>query len=129
MISNYSTCVLNDREVSIDVGSECYGVGTGQSHERIIQSAGGEIGFDGFYDPRPGFNGKIYADRMFINNKENVIQGINFSTERGEFCCSYEGIDYEDIKDSNKQDCAQKLSKSIYNENELKSNYDNGIRR
>ena len=103
----YSTEPLNDAIVSKMAGTECVGLGTGESHERIIQSAGGEIGYDGFMDPRPGHSGGMTADRVFINQKENAIQGINFR-KNGEFCCSYTGINYDDIRDSNERDCAEK---------------------
>lgn len=130
MIHNYSTEILDDRIVSIDTGCRCYGYGTGESHERIIQSAGGEIGYDGFRDPRPGHEGKIYADRVFINQETNEIQGINFRTENGEFCCSYEGMDYADIKDSNQRDCSQKLSQAKSEDNSLTRETNNlGIKR
>ena len=107
----YSDYQINDYSMTREAGSTCYGFGTGQSHERIIQSAGGEIGYGGFKDPRPGFDGPIYADRIFINQKTNQIQGINFVTKSGEFCCSYMGTSYKDIKDSNLLDLTQKQAR------------------
>ncbi len=103
----YSTIPLDNRSMSSMAAAECYGYGTGESHARIIQSAGGEIGRDGFMDPRPGHSGEMVADRVFINQKTNTVQGINFS-KNGEFCCSYTGMNYDDIKDTNKLDCEQK---------------------
>ena len=116
----YSSQPLDDRSVSFMAGAQCTGYGTGASHERIIQGAGGEIGYDGFKDPRPGEHGNIKADRVFINDKTNEIQGINFSKD-GKFCCSYTGMDYRDIKDSNARDCQEKQRK-MDNENSHKSN-------
>ena len=121
----YSKEPLDDRSVSWMSGSQCTGYGAGASHERIIQGAGGEIGYDGFKDPRPGESGNIKADRVFINDKTNQIQGINF-TKDGKFCCSYTGMDYQDIKDSNRQDCQSKQNQ-IQNENNSKSNCLYGI--
>lgn len=106
-MSFYSNEQLTDEKMTQYSGSKCVGYGTGASHESIIQSAGGEIGLDGFKDPRPNQEGNIRAERMFINEKTNEIQGINFS-KNGEFCCSYTGTGYDDIKDSNRMDCAQK---------------------
>lgn len=110
-MSYYSTTPLDDRTMSSMAAAECVGFGTGESHERIIQSAGGEIGYDGFMDPRPGHSGGMTADRVFINQNENKVQGINFR-KNGEFCCSYTGIDYEDIKDANRRDCAEKMKQA-----------------
>lgn len=106
-MSYYSTTPLDDRSISREAGSECIGYGAGESHTRIIQRAGGEIGRDGFMDPRPGQSGEIVADRVFINQRDNTIQGINFR-KNGEFCCSYTGMNYDDIKDSNRRDCESK---------------------
>ena len=98
----YSTQQLTDDIMTREAGATCYGYGTGASHERIIQSAGGEIGYDGFRDPRPGHDGPIYADREFINQETNKVQGINFRDAKGDFCCSYVGYDYNQIKEYNK---------------------------
>lgn len=103
----YSKTPLDDRYMTYMSGETCYGYGTGASHERIILGAGGEIGRDGFMDPRPGHSGEMIADRVFINQKTNQIQGINFS-RNGEFCCSYTGMCYSDIKESNRMDCEDK---------------------
>ena len=111
-MSDYSNEQLTDRSVSQYAGANCVGYGTGPSHEEIIQRAGGEIGYDGFKDPRPNQNGNIFADRIFINERTNEIQGINF-TKNGEFCCSYSGTSYTDIKDSNRRDCEQKQSETV----------------
>lgn len=106
-MSLYSNQQLTDYSMSQEAGTKCVGYGTGASHERIILGAGGEIGYDGFKDPRPNQEGKMYADRVFINERTNEIQGINFS-KNGEFCCSYTGKNYEDIKDNNRRDCLEK---------------------
>ena len=107
----YSNEQLTDYSMSRQAGEKCVGYGAGASHERIIQGAGGEIGYDGFKDPRPNQEGNIRADRVFINEKTNEIQGINFSKD-GKFCCSYTGSNYADIKDSNRLDCEQKKEKT-----------------
>lgn len=103
----YSNRELSDSEMSRNFGASCVGYGAGESHERIIQQAGGEIGYDGFKDPRPNQEGNIKADRVFINQQTNTVQGINF-TKDGEFCCSYTGHDYDEIKNSNRYDCENK---------------------
>ena len=103
----YSTTPLDDRSMSSVAGTECIGYGTGESHAIIIQRAGGEIGRDGFMAPRPGQSGEMVADRVFINQRDNTIQGINFR-KNGEYCCSYTGMNYNDIKDSNRRDCESK---------------------
>lgn len=132
-MSYYSNEQLTDEKMSQYSGSKCVGYGAGASHERIIQGAGGEIGLDGFKDPRPNQEANIRAERMFINEKTNEIQGINFS-KNGEFCCSYTGTSYDDIKDSNQRDCAQKQNQEEkndyddFNVSESQSNK-NGIRR
>ena len=106
-MSYYSTTPLDDGAMKALTGAECIGYGTGESHTRIIQGAGGEIGYDGFMDPRPGQSGEMVADRVFINQRDNAIQGINFR-KNGEYCCSYTGMNYDDIKDSNRLDCESK---------------------
>lgn len=106
-MSFYSNQQLTDYSMSQEAGTKCVGYGAGASHERIIQGAGGEIGYDGFKDPRPNQDGNIRAERVFINERTNEIQGINFS-KNGEFCCSYTGTNYADIKDSNRRDCLEK---------------------
>lgn len=108
-MSYYSTEPLDNRSMSVMAGADCLGYGTGESHARIIQSAGGEIGADGFIDPRPGHDGEMIADRVFINQKDNTVQGINFN-KNGKFCCSYTGMNYGDIKDSNQRDYSQKCA-------------------
>ncbi len=89
--------------------NEYVGFSAGESHRNIIEAAGGEIGYDGFKDPRPDSTGKIVANEFFINQTTGDINGINFYKD-GEFVCSYEGLNYEDIKDSNKKDCENKES-------------------
>lgn len=86
----YSTTPLDDRSMRRE-GAGCIGYGTGESHARIIQRAGGEIGRDGFMDPRPGQYGEMAADSFFINQRDNTIQGINFR-KNGEYCCLYTGM-------------------------------------
>ncbi len=103
-MSYYENYQINSDDVSREAGAPCCGYGTGPSHERIIQSAGGEIGYDWFRDPRPNHEGPIYADRVFINERTNQIQGINFNDKDGKFCCAYFGSSYSDIKDSNRRD-------------------------
>lgn len=103
--TQYSKYPLTDSEMTREAGATCIGYGTGASHERIILGAGGEIGYDGFRDPRPGQDGPIYADRIFINQKTNEIQGINFNDAQGKFCCSYVGYNYQEIKEYNRSDC------------------------
>lgn len=98
---------LNSEEVSREAGAKVYSLGTGASHERLIQQAGGEIGYDGFEDPRPNEEGNMIAEKVFINEETKKIQGINFS-KNGQFCCAYMGLDYSDIKDSNRRDCKEK---------------------
>lgn len=106
--TQYSKFPLTDSEMTREAGATCIGYGTGASHERIILGAGGEIGYDGFRDPRPGQNGPIYADRVFINQKTNEIQGINFNDAQGKFCCSYVGYNYQEIKEYNRSDYERK---------------------
>lgn len=106
--TQYSKYPLTDSEMTREAGATCVGYGTGASHEGIILGAGGEIGYDGFRDPRPGQNGPIYADRVFINQKTNEIQGINFNDAQGKFCCSYVGYNYQEIKEYNRSDCDRK---------------------
>lgn len=112
----YSEYPVNDDIMTKSAGAQCYGFSTGQSHEELIQRAGGEIGYDGFRDPRPGFDGPIYADKIFINQHTNVVQGINFYTKDGKFCCSYMGTSYQDIKESNKFDLNHKQKQQNNNE-------------
>ena len=119
-MSYYTTTPLDDRRMSIESGSKCVGYGTGLSHERIILGAGGEIGRDGFMDPRPGHSGEMIADRVFINERNNTIQGINFN-KNGEYCCSYTGMDYNDIKDSNRRDCEEKRLREGYSSDRLET--------
>lgn len=104
----YETEQLTDRSMSIYANAVCVGYGTGESHQRIIEGAGGEIGYDGFKNPMPNQSGKIYASRVFINQNNNEIQGINFVDNNGAFVCSYMGTDYEDIKNSNERDIETK---------------------
>ncbi len=111
-MSYYSTKPITSDDLSRETGAKYYSLGTGESHERLIQQAGGEIGYDGFKDPRPNEDGNIKADRVFINEQTHTIQGINFS-KNGQFCCSYTGYDYNDIKDSNKRDCENKQSQNL----------------
>lgn len=94
----YSERRLSDAEMG------CCSYGTGQSHEDIIEGAGGHIGNDGFKDPHPGANNPIKADRVWI--KDNKIIGAEFSYSGGDhnFCCSYIGTSYQDIKDQNRMD-------------------------
>lgn len=103
----YSDRPISSEDLARETGSKIYSLGTGVSHEQLIQQAGGEIGYDGFKDPRPNEEGNIKADRVFINEQTQTIQGINFS-KNGQFCCSYTGHDYNDIKDSNRRDCENK---------------------
>ena len=128
----YSNNPLNNSDMTREAGSNCVGYGTGASHERIILGAGGEIGYDGFRDPRPGRNGPIYADRVFINEKTNKIQGVNFNDAQGRFCCSYVGYDYQEIKDYNRSDCERKRKEELEaSQNcETQAEYDEyGVRR
>lgn len=106
--TQYSQHPLTDSEMTRGAGATCIGYGTGASHEKIILGAGGEIGYDGFRDPRPGHDGSIYADRVFINQRTNEIQGINFNDAQGQFCCSYVGYNYQEIKEYNRSDCERK---------------------
>lgn len=124
--NQYSKQPLTDSEMTREAGATCIGYGTGASHERIILGAGGEIGYDGFRDPRPGQNGPIYADRVFINQKTNEIQGINFNDAQGKFCCSYVGYNYQEIKDYNRSDCERKQNAEIASseESEQEVEYD-----
>lgn len=110
-MSYYSDRPVNSEDLARETGSRVYSLGTGASHERLIQQSGGEIGYDGFKDPRPNEEGNIKADRVFINEQTQTIQGINFS-KNGQFCCSYTGYDYNDIKDSNRRDCENKKEQS-----------------
>ncbi len=123
-MSLYTNYPLNSDDIARETGSSCIGYGTGQSHERIIQGAGGEIGYDGFKDPRPGHDGSIYADRVFINEKTNEIQGVNFNDRNGKFCCSYMGESYSDIKDSNKRDIEYKQAKNKESDQNRQEEYD-----
>lgn len=88
----------------------CNSFGTGQSHERIIQGAGGEIGYDGFRDPRPGHSGPIYADRVWITDDRlnPQVKAVEFRDKEGKFACSYVGDNYQDIKESNEMDMDRK---------------------
>lgn len=106
-MSYYCSHPLNEAEMTAEMGAKYVGLGTGESHEKLIHQAGGERGYDGFQDPRPNEKGKMVADRFFVNEKTKEIQGINFNKD-GKFCCSYKGCNYEDIKDSNRRDCESK---------------------
>ncbi len=106
-LSYYSTMPLDNGSMSDMAGETVVGYGAGESHRAIIENAGGEIGYDGFNDPRPNESGSIVADRVFINQSTNEIQGINFN-KNGAFCCSYTGMNYNDIKNSNDMDCKNK---------------------
>ncbi len=108
-MANYSTEYLSDKVMSSYAETECIGYGAGESHRRIIESSGGELGYDGFKNPLPSQSGNLYADRFFINQSNKEIQGINFVDSKGQFVCSYIGIDYDDIKDSNNQDIQNKI--------------------
>lgn len=108
-MANYSTEYLSDKIMSSYAETECVGYGAGESHRRIIEGSGGELGYDGFKNPLPNQSGNIYADRFFINQSNNDIQGINFNDSKGQFVCSYTGMDYQDIKDSNRQDIQNKI--------------------
>lgn len=110
-MSYYSNRPISSEELSRQNGSKVVGYGAGQSHEGIIQRAGGEIGYDGFRDPRPNEQGGMVANRVYIDEKTNSIRGIDFS-KNGQFCCSYTGRDYEDIRDSNQRDCEEKKNMS-----------------
>ena len=128
-MSYYSNYPVDRSVMTVETGAPCYDLGTGQSHERLIQSAGGEIGYDGFRDPRPDHDGPIYADRVFINERTNEIQGINFVGKDNKFCCSYMGQSYSDIKDSNKLDMENKLTQTENKTQEFNRNIQNGIKR
>lgn len=107
IMSYYSDKPISSEELTRETGAKICGLGAGVSHERLIQQAGGEIGYDGFKDPRPNHEGSIKAERVYINEQTQTIQGIDFS-KNGHFCCSYVGYDYNDIKDSNRRDCENK---------------------
>lgn len=114
-MSYYTTTSLDER----NMGSTCVGYGTGLSHERIIQGAGGEIGRDGFKDPRPGHSGEMIADRVYIDERDNTIRGIDFRKDDGSYCCSYTGKNYNDIKKCNRMDCENKREQEeVSNEEE-----------
>ena len=113
-MANYSEIPLTDESISRMANAKCYGYGTGESHRRDIENAGGQIGYDGFKDPRPNEKGGILASRIFINDQTKVVQGINFS-KNGKFCCSYTGMDYNDIKKNNIEDCEMKKEQSQSN--------------
>ena len=105
----YSQSPLTDAQMSRETNSTVVGYGTGASHERRIQGAGGEIGYDGFRDPRPGHeDSPIVADRVFIDEKTNEVKGANFRDRNGNYCCSYVGQNYADMKDSNRRDMDSK---------------------
>lgn len=106
--TQYSKYPLTDSEMTRETSATCIGYGIGASHERIILGVGGEIGYNGFRDLRPDHNGLIYADRIFINQKTNEIQGINFDDSQGNFCCSYVGYNYPEIKEYNQSDYERK---------------------
>ena len=50
---------------------------------------------------------KGYLDTVW-EEKTNEVQGINFNDRNGNFCCSYTGMNYSDIKDSNYRDYQEK---------------------
>lgn len=103
----YSSEKLTEASMEAETGAKYKGLHAGESHRSEIERAGGEIGFDGFKDPRPNEEGKMIADEVFINEQTKEIEGINFNKD-GRFCCSYMGENYKDIKEFNKQDCANK---------------------
>ncbi len=98
-IKNFSSEKLTNDEL-------CLGYKPGnESHEDILLGAGYD--WYSFSDPRPNESGYITADRVFINQSTNEIQGINFN-KNGSFCCSYTGANYSDIKQQNFEDCKNK---------------------
>lgn len=109
---------LSDSYVSRECGRPCYSLGAGLSHERDIIKAGGELGYDGVRDPRPGKNGPLMMGRAYIDNTE-TIRAVDFNDKNGQYACSYTGISYNDIKDSNAQDIKKKIEQNrIENANE-----------
>ena len=76
------------------------------SHEDFIFGAGGNT-IDRFEDPRPNQTGYIRPSSYVVDTQENKIVGVNFQ-KNGQFCCSYEGADYDDIKAQIWEDQEQK---------------------
>ncbi|MBE6530022.1 MAG: hypothetical protein E7680_05435 [Ruminococcaceae bacterium] len=115
----YSKEQLTDQSM----GCDSYGVDS--SHERQIVGAGGAELYDNknnFKDPRFGKEGKMEADRVFVD-KNNNIRGVNFSkVENGNrtFACSYRGSDYSSIKAQYKNDLAKKQEET-YMKGDVKS--------
>lgn len=108
-MSFYSNQQLTDYSMSQEAGTKCVGYGAGASHDGIYSGAGG--GYYDIKDPRPNQDGNIRVDRFFVNEKNNKIVGINF-TQNGEFCCSYKGDSYDDIRDKNQKDYSEKQRES-----------------
>lgn len=103
----YSSEKLSERSMEAETGAKYKRPGASESHKSEIEHSGGEIGYDGFKDPRSNEEGKMTASEFFINEQTKEIEGINFNKD-GKFCCSYMGGSYKDIKEFNKQDCADR---------------------
>ena len=112
----YSNEKLNETIMQIDTDSKRFSsISLSASHEPLIEAAGGNT-LDTFLDPRPNENGLIKVESYLINYdnpSKPVIQGINFA-KNGEFCCSYVGNDYQNIKEYHKLNCEQKHEKEAF---------------
>jgi len=79
------------------------------SHENVINSAGGETGYDfRIQDPRLNSDSKMFVKDVVIDDKENCVRGINLEDNNGNFAVSYTGDSYGDILSQNKADCDTK---------------------
>ena len=100
---NYKTVSMNETDLSISNSAVVRSYGTGESHENQILCAEGEykVMGDSIKDPRPGHDGTIHADRVFIDESTDrqhpKIVGVNFRDSDGNYCCSYECRNYDDF--------------------------------
>ncbi len=100
---------LNVNDFKKDGFCNKYDINTLDNYEktRISNATDNQIFSDTFYNPRYGETCDIIqAKEIFINNYTNEVNGINFY-KNDEFCCSYIGKNYSDIKDSNYRDCGK----------------------
>ena len=99
-MSNYIDTPLMDG-VIIN-GTKCHLISVGGSHESILYGAG--CRFYGFDDPRQGCSGRLYPREFFLNEQRTEIKGVNLYNSEGNYCCSYEGNNYDELYSGNCED-------------------------
>lgn len=110
----YSNKELSAQELI--AGEHCDMLHTGDSHYDILRAAGGDN--YKFNDPRPGKEGQyVYPQNYFVNRNRTKVKGINFKDSSGKFACSYEGKNYDELRDKNHADYEEARQNQFKNTN------------